>query len=124
MAVAVMVAAGLAGLAVTLFGRTAPLAESVLGQPLPGWFLASPGPVWLILQAGLVIVGGIGVLINRFTVTGIGILAGLVFITPVGLLTVIPAVLALLLVLPSLNAFPEFRPRWRGEGNPPPGPWR
>ena len=73
-----MVVAGVAGVAISLLGYERALAESVLGNPLPDWFLARPGRAWLVIQAVLVIVGGVG----------------------------------------------EFRPRWRGEGHPPPGPWR
>ena len=124
MASALMVVAGIAGLAVVLLDREVALAASVLGQPLPAWFLARPGRVWLVLQAGLVVVSGVGVLSSCFGLVAIGILAGLAFVTPVGLLTMLPAVLLLVLVLPRLKTFREFRPRWRGEGDPPPGPWR
>ena len=121
---ALMVVAGVAGVAISLLGDERALAESVLGNPLPDWFLARPGRGWLVIQAVLVIVGGVGLFSSRFSLAAIGIVAGLIFVTPVGLLTMVPVVLALLLTLPHLHTFWEFRPRWRGEGHPPPGPWR
>lgn len=125
MAIAPMVVAGVTGLALVLLDREVALATSVLGQPLPGWFFARPGRVWLVLQAVLVIVSVVnGWMFQLFSLMAIGILAGLVFVTPVGLQTMLPALLLLVLVLPRLNLFWEFRPRWRGPGPPLPGPWR
>lgn len=125
LAITVMVLAGIAGLALTLRGHEVALAATVLGQPFPFWFFASPGRVWLILQATLVIVGVAGGwMLQLFSLMMMGIFAGLLFVTPVGLLTTLPAICLLLLVWSRRWVFLEFRPRWQGEGDPPPGPWR
>ena len=119
-----MVVAGVMGIALSLLGFERALAESVLGHPLPDWFLAGSGRAWLVFQAVLVIMGGVGLFSSCFSLAAIGIVAGLIFVTPVGLVTVAPVVVALFLALPHFHTFWEFRPRWQGEGDSPPGPWR
>jgi len=119
MAMAAIVLAGIAGLAVSLLGYEVALAERVLGQPMPDWFVATTGRVWLVLQALLVVAGVLGGLgSRRFSLAAIGIVAGLVFVTPVGLLTVVPTVLLLLLIAPNYG---EFRQRWPGPARRPAG---
>ena len=120
-----MLAAGITGLTLVLLDREVAFAAVLLGQPFPFWFFARPGRILLILQATSVIMGVVsGKLFQSCSLLVIGIIAGLVFVTPVGLLTVIPAVLLIPPALLQLGSFVEFRPKWRGPGPPPPGPWR
>jgi hypothetical protein len=116
-----MVAAGIAGLVAALTGWTN---DWLADLRWSRWLLPHVSIFWLVPQSLAVVAGGIGAWHSKsFTLAALGVASSLIVLTPVGCISFLPGVLMLVLIVARLGAFPDFLPRWRGPGPPPPGAW-
>jgi len=116
-----MVAAGMAGLLLTLTRSSG----WITGSTWPSWVFPHVSLLWLVTQSLAVIAGGIGAWRSTsFVLAAVGVTCSLIVVTPVGLISFLPGILMLCLIVFRVRAFNVFLPRWRGPGPPPPGAWR
>jgi hypothetical protein len=120
-----MIATGGFGMLCTITGRWEAFYAAVAARVGIQVRFPDIEPFWLICQSALIIVGGLSAMCTfSFILAAAGVAAALAFKTPVGLISFLPGVWLLIQLAPRFLVFPEFTPRWRGPGPPPPGHWR